>query len=77
MLGLYESINQEEIGKGVMIQQENPEQEATSTSKQIVSQFFVKTHQPSVVLDIQSYQYAEASEAQFKSKVDFIQQYTK
>ena len=35
-LDLEEYINQEEIGKGVMIQQEDPEQEATSSSKQTI-----------------------------------------
>lgn len=35
-----------------MIQQENPKQEATSSFEQIVSQFVVKTHHSSVVLDI-------------------------
>ena len=77
ILDLDESTNQEEIGKGVTIQQENPEQEATSSSEQIVSQFVVKTHQSSIFLDLQSYQYEEAFEAQYKSKLDLIQQYTK
>lgn len=48
-----ESINQEEIGKGIMIHQEDPDQnvsqEDSSSSKQIVSQFVLKFHQSSVV----------------------------
>lgn len=52
VLDLDESINQEEIGKGVMIQHENPKQESTSFSKQIVSLFILKTHKSSSILDI-------------------------
>ena len=64
-----------------MIQQEDPNQnvsqEVTSSSQQTVSQFILKAHQPSTILNIQSYQYTEANTTQFKSKIDLIQQYTK
>ena len=60
-LDLEESINQKEIVKGVMIQQDDPEQEATSSSEQTVSQFTLKTHQSSTVMDIRSYQYIKAN----------------
>ena len=36
-LYLEGSINQEEIGKGFMIQHENPKQEATSSSEKTIS----------------------------------------
>lgn len=65
-LYLEGSINQEEIGKGVMIQQENPKQETTSSSEQTISQFVLKIHLSSIVLDIHSYQYVEASATQNK-----------
>ena len=80
-LDLEESINQEVIGKSVMIQQDNPDQnvsqEVTSSSKQNVCQSILKSHQSSVILDIQSYQYTEANVTRLKSKIDLIQQYTK
>ena len=60
-----------------MIQQENPEQEATSSSEQTSIHFVLKTHQSSVVLQIHSYQYVEASATKFKSRFYLIQQYTK
>ena len=43
-LYLEESINQQEIGKGVMFQKENPKQESTSSSEQTISKYVLQTH---------------------------------
>ena len=74
---IFKIYNQEEIGKGVMIQQDDIDQEATSSNEQIVSHLVLKTHQSSNVVDTQSYQYTTDNATQFKSKIDLIQQYTK